>query len=86
MKRPRPHGRELTRNEERLLYWLLRAYIGFNRTGWEEGPNANEVFSEINRVLAEHGVTSHEEIVEMSQAGTRLLKRYDKKQWKQPKK
>jgi hypothetical protein len=72
----------MTKNEEKLLYWLLRAYIGFNRTGWEEGPTGGEIFTEINRVLANHGVTSHEDVPGLYGAGQRLLRRYDRKEWK----
>jgi hypothetical protein len=72
----------MTKNEEKLLYWLLRAYIGFNRAGWEEGPTGGEIFTEINRVLANHGVTSHEDVPGLYGAGQRLLRRYDRKEWK----
>ncbi len=82
MKHPRPSARPMTRNEEKLLYWLLRAYIAMNRVGWEEGPTLNEIASDINTVLGHHGVTSHEGIPEMSQAGKRLLRKHDRKEWK----
>ncbi len=72
----------MTRNEEKLLYWLLRAYTARCRQGWEEGPTFDEVFQNINHVLANHGVSSHEDEPKMFAAGQRLLKRYDSKEWK----
>jgi hypothetical protein len=74
----------MTRNEEKLLYWLLRAYIGYKRQGWEEGPTCGEVLSRINEVLANHGICGDDEgPPNMFAAGQKLLRRYDRKEWKE---
>lgn len=47
---------ELKARHDRALKALSAAYQAGHRNGWEDGPSNNEVFDEINNILANEGL------------------------------
>jgi hypothetical protein len=84
VQRWKKEERRWEHDNEKLLYWLLRAYIATRRQGWEQGPTHDEVFADINRVLADFGVCGHRECdeIEERRKADYLLRRYDRKEWR----